>query len=72
MARIYTVEVPDYIDGEMCSSEHPIERPITEEDEETLQIGQMVLAATDEPNFSFPCEVLEITDTHVRLGIMIM
>jgi hypothetical protein len=72
MARNYTVVVPDYIDGEICSSEQPIERPITEEDEETLQIGQVILAAIDEPNFSFPCKVLDISDTHVRLGIMIM
>lgn len=72
MARIYTVEVPDYVDGEMCVSEQLIECPITEEDEATLQIGQIILAAVDEPNFSFPCKVLEITDTHVRLGIMIM
>lgn len=71
MARIYTVEVPDYIDGEICISEQPIERPITEEDEETLQIGQLILAAIDEPNFSVMCKVLDISDSHVRLGIML-
>lgn len=72
MARNYTVEVPDYIDGEICTSEQPIERPVTEEDEKTLQVGQLILAAIDEPNFSVMCKVLEITDTDVRLGIMIM
>jgi hypothetical protein len=71
MARNYTVEVPDYIDGKICTSEQPIERPITEEDEETLQIGQLILAAIDEPNFSVMCKVMEISETDVRLRLML-
>lgn len=71
MARIYTVEVPDYIDGKMCVSEETIDRPITEEAEETLRIGQLI-RVTIEPKFSVRCKVSDISETHVRLTVMLM
>lgn len=68
MARNYTVETMDFdSEGKMSYGERPIERPINEDDEALLQIGQYVLAAIDEPNFSVLCKVMNITDDTVLL-----
>lgn len=68
MSRNYVVEEMTFVEDNPVYVQRPVERPITEEDEQRIAVGEYILAeVTDTPNVSVLCKVMDITADSVLL-----